>query len=249
MSLQILLLSDIHGNYPALMSIEEKLPTINFDFIINCGDSIVYAPFPNETLEWLRKREVISILGNTDKKVIKILQGKSFKKPGKIEKRIMYTSAAAELNRQNRDYLLSLKKSQQLQLYLGSKRKRSNDLQLGIFHGSPAANHEFLFDTTPDNRFRELAEKSRSDIVVTGHSHSPYHKNIFGIHFINPGSVGRMFDGNPAASCATLEISDKLISVTHHRFAYPVERVVERIRENMLPEIYCQMYREGRKLN
>ncbi len=222
---------------------------MNFDFIINCGDSIVYAPFPNETLEWLNIQNVISILGNTDKKVIKILQGKSFKKPGKTEKRIMYTSTAAQLTRDNNNYLLSLKKKQQLQLNLGYKRKKEHYLRLGIFHGSPAAHHEFLFNTTPDSRFRELAENSRNNIVVTGHSHTPYHKIFSGIHFINPGSVGRMFDGNPAASCATLEISDKLISVTHHRFDYPVELVVEKIRKDMLPEIYCQMYREGKKLN
>jgi hypothetical protein len=63
--------------------------------IFNCGDTLVYAPFPNETIDWLRRRAVFSIRGNTDDKVIKLLKGKSFRKPSKPEKRIMYTSTAA----------------------------------------------------------------------------------------------------------------------------------------------------------
>ncbi|MGB3223768.1 MAG: metallophosphoesterase family protein, partial [Desulforhopalus sp.] len=81
MTIRLLLISDIHGNYPALQAIDRQLNAANFDYIINSGDCLVYAPFPNETLDWLSKHKAISILGNTDQKVIKLLLGKSFKKP------------------------------------------------------------------------------------------------------------------------------------------------------------------------
>ena len=53
--MKILLLADIHGNFPALEAITEQLrqkgqPLDQFDQICNCGDSTVYAPFPNECL-------------------------------------------------------------------------------------------------------------------------------------------------------------------------------------------------------
>ena len=84
--MNILLISDIHGNYPALHAVADYFAADRFDHIINCGDSLVYAPFPNETMHWLEERQAISILGNTDKKVIQLLQGKPMRKPGQRRK-------------------------------------------------------------------------------------------------------------------------------------------------------------------
>jgi hypothetical protein len=58
-----------------------------------------------------------------------------------------------------------------------------------------------------------------------------------------------MFDGNPEASCATLTLSGKEILVDHYRIPYPVEEVVAALRQQHLPEIYSDMFRQGRKLN
>jgi predicted phosphodiesterase len=70
--MKILLLSDIHGNFPALAAIINFFEDTSFTAICNCGDSLVYAPFPNETLHWLQNNNVRSILGNTDRKVKKL---------------------------------------------------------------------------------------------------------------------------------------------------------------------------------
>lgn len=249
MTIRILLISDIHGNYPALKAIDRQLNTSSFDYIINSGDSLVYAPFPNETVNWLRKHQAISILGNTDQKVIKLLSGKVVKKPGNPEKRIMYTSTAEAMNEASRSYLCSLATTAKLKLSQSGNTARTHRIKLGIFHGSPADHDEFLFADTPDSRFCELAGLTNCQIVITGHSHSPYHKLLANVHFINPGSVGRMFDGNPSASCATLEITGETITVQHFRIAYTIDDVVIKIRENNLPEIYVTMYQEGKKLN
>ncbi|MBW6520789.1 MAG: YfcE family phosphodiesterase [Desulfoarculaceae bacterium] len=238
--MRILLLSDIHGNIPALMAIDRFFADNPFDAICNCGDSTVYAPFPNETLQWLQSRKAYSILGNTDHKVITLLQGKNFKKPHDEEKRAMYRSTVKALTDASKEYLLSLADSQILEF---------EGLTIGLFHGSPDHPRELLFAQTPDSRFQELSQLTNCRIVVTGHSHSPYHKHIDATHFINPGSAGRMFDGNPAASCATLTISGDDIRIAHHRIPYPVEEVVTALQQLQLPAIYSAMFRQGRKLN
>ena len=101
----------------------------------------------------------------------------------------------------------------------------------------------------PERRFRELAKGSPFHIHIMGHSHTPYYKIIDGIHFINPGSVGRMFDGDPRTAFAILKLSSDGISVEHFRIPYPVEAVVAGLKQNRLPNIYGKMYRMGRKLN
>ena len=68
---KILLLGDVHANYPALKAIGQYTKPDRFDRIINTGDFTVYSTFPNETIQWFRKRKkTICILGNTDRKIL-----------------------------------------------------------------------------------------------------------------------------------------------------------------------------------
>ena len=246
---RILLLADIHGNFPALQAIANKLNPNDFQFIVNCGDSLVYAPFPNETIQWLADHQALSILGNTDEKVIRLLKGKTMKKPGNPEKRIMYTTTVDALGKSERRFLLALGPKIEISIPTPLAKRQKKGLKVGIFHGSPADPDEFLFADTPDNRFHELAEQTDCHIIVTGHSHSPYHKFLSGTHFINPGSAGRMFDDDPRTSCAILEISEDNITVSHFRIDYRIDKVVSELRKQHLPEIYTTMFQQGRKLN
>ncbi len=238
--MQILLLSDIHGNYPALAAIEAFFQGTSFAAICNCGDSLVYAPFANETLHWLMKHKAWSILGNTDKKVKKLLRGKQFTKPRKEEKRIMYTWTAEHLDPASKEYLFSLENSCRLTMA---------EREICLFHGSPDRPHEFLYPDTDPQRFEELAASSSCPVIITGHTHTPYHKVIGNTHFINPGSVGRMFDSNPAASCAVLTLDKDTIHVRHHRISWPVEVMIQALQLHNMPEIYQSMYILGKKLN
>jgi putative phosphoesterase len=250
MTINILVLSDIHGNYPALQAIGAAVRGLEIHYVCNCGDSTVYAPFPNETLAWLRNHQALSISGNTDDKIVRLLKGKSFKKPSKPDKRCMYTSTFEQLDQDAKHDLLALRKQATIKLA---------GWCIGLFHGSPEDHEEFLFSNTPEQRFMELAKNCREHIVLTGHSHSPYYKQIGqskgSVHFINPGSVGRMFDGDPRASYAILELKTpgpkalQGLGVQHFRVAYDIERVVTELERQNLPAIYSNMYRQGKKLN
>lgn len=244
--MDILILADIHGNFTALKAIDRFFQTTHFDMIINCGDSTVYGPFPNETISWLKKNNVYTILGNTDRKITKLLKGKTFHKPKKEEKRIMYTWTRDVLTSENRRYLLSCEDCLHIDL---SGYDPLLPQTIRVHHGSPDNPDEFLFDNTSTERFLQLAESLEDTIVLTGHSHTPYYKCFSSVHFINPGSVGRMFDGNPRGSCATLNVTRKGIKVQHYRIQYRIQEVVDEIRKQKLPDIYSTMFLLGKKLN
>jgi putative phosphoesterase len=238
---KILLLGDIHANYPALKAIAKYIKPDRFDRIINTGDFTVYSTFPNETIQWFRKRKkTISILGNTDRKTLQILNGKKLKKPKKEEKRVMYFWTSENLDPENITYLKSL--PAQTALAVGG-------LRIGIFHGTREDPDEELFPSAPESRFRQLAKDSPYQVQIMGHSHVPYYKIVDGVHFINPGSVGRMFDGDPRTSFAILKFSSGKIAVEHFRIPYAVEKVVRGLKNQKLPNIYVKMFRVGKKLN
>ena len=238
---KILLLGDIHANYPALKAIGKYIKPDRFDRIINTGDFTVYSTFPNETIQWYRKREkTISILGNTDRKILRILNGQKLKKPKKEEKQVMYFWTSENLLLENATYLKSL--PAQTDFTAGGFR-------IGLFHGTLEDPDEELFPSAPESRFRQLAKDSAYQVQIMGHSHVPYYKIVDGVHFINPGSVGRMFDGDPRASFAILKISSEKIAVEHFRIPYAVEAVIADLKNQKLPDIYAKMFRVGMKLN
>ena len=238
---KILLLGDIHANYPALEAIIKYIQPDRFDRIVNTGDFTVYSTFPNETIQWFRERKrTICILGNTDRKILRILKGKKLKKPKKNEKRVMYFWTSEHLHPENIIYLKSLRK--QTDITVGGFR-------IGIFHGTREDPDEELFPSAPESRFQQLAKDSPYQVHIMGHSHVPFYKIVDGIHFINPGSVGRMFDGDPRASFAILKISSEKIAVEHFRIPYAVEAVIADLKNQKLPDIYAKMFRLGKKLN
>ncbi len=238
---KILLLGDIHGNYPALKAIIRYIQPERFDWIVNTGDFTVYSTFPNETIEWFRERKnAICIRGNTDRKVLRILKGKKLKKPGKNEKRVMYFWTSENLHPENITYLRSLRKHTDIKV---------GGLRIGIFHGTLEDPDEELFPTAPESRFHQLARDSVYQVQIMGHSHVPYYRMVDGVHFINPGSVGRPFDGDPRTSFAILKVAYGKIAVEHFRIPYAVEEVVKSLKEHKLPNLYAKMYRVGRKLN
>ncbi len=238
---KILLVGDIHANYPALEAIIKYIQPDRFDWIVNTGDFTVYSTFPNETIQWFRERKrTICILGNTDRKILRILKGKKLKKPKKEEKRVMYFWTSETLLPENIAYLKSLPERTDL---------TAGDFRIGVFHGTRDDPDEELFPSAPESRFRQLARDSVYQVQIMGHSHVPYYKIVDGIHFINPGSVGRMFDGDPRASFATLKIASGKIAVEHFRIPYAVEAVITDLKNQKLPAIYAKMLRVGKKLN
>jgi len=238
---KLLLLGDIHANYPALKAIGRYIKPDRFDWIVNTGDFTVYSTFPNETIKWFRKRKkAICILGNTDLRVLRILKGKKLKKPNKEEKRVMYFWTSKNLHPENITYLKSL--PEQTDFKVGG-------WHIGIFHGTLEDPDEELVPSAPQSRFRQLARGSTFQVHIMGHSHIPYYKIVDGVHFINPGSVGRMFDGDPRASFAILKVASGKIAVEHFRIPYAVEKTVKGLKEQKLPNIYAKMFRVGKKLN
>lgn len=221
---KIAVLSDVHANLQALEKVIQDAEARRVDVLLNAGDSIGFGPCPNEVVELLCEKYVLSILGNYDMKVI---EGKV---KAKGEKNRALKFARKELAKSCESYLYSLPR--ELRLEVASKK-------LLITHGSPESIEEHIYHDTPVERLKVLADTVKADFIIVGHSHEQFSKQADGTCFINPGSVGRPGDGNPQAAYAILNFDP--FKVEFVRLDYDVEAAADALRKKGLPESFAQM--------
>ncbi|MCI4371653.1 MAG: metallophosphoesterase family protein, partial [Thermoplasmata archaeon] len=118
-----------------------------------------------------------------------------------------------------------------------------------LTHGSPASRTERLEPATSGKRMKQLAAIAKADIVLCGHSHIPWARDVDGVWFVNPGGVGRSDDGDPKASYVVLDLDRESVRITHRRVKYDVESVADAIRRRGLPEAFARMFLESRTLD
>jgi putative phosphoesterase len=240
--MKIALIGDIHANLPALEAALAHAREQGIKRVWNVGDIVGYGPFPDEVVQLLRKDEnIVSILGNYDRKVLRFKKKQEkWEKSKDPDKYLAFEWAYEHLSKKNRKYLRFL--SREIKMKLRGHR-------ILLTHGSPASDEELLFPDTPDERLRELAQMTKADIVVVGHSHYPFARQVDDVWFINTGSVGRPDDGDPRACYAVLRFQGDEMQVQHHRVEYDVDRTVAAIREHNLPDAFAQMFLQGRNLD
>jgi putative phosphoesterase len=239
--MKIALLGDVHANLPALDAVLAHAYGQSIDAIWNIGDWLGYNPYPNEVIDLLRQASDFNIVGNYDLKVL----GFKKKQDGWQAKKhpLKYRAfqwAYETLSKKNRRYLRTLPR--EITLNFG---KRS----VLLTHGSPASNKEALSADTPEHRLRELADVANTDLIVCGHSHRPFARQVGATWFINTGSVGRPDDGDPRASYAVLTLKSKSVEVEHFRLTYNIGRVVKKLRAEKLPAEFGEMLRRGCNLD
>ena len=208
------LISDIHGNLPALKVVLERIE--DADAILCAGDLVGYNPWPNEVIWEIKMRNIPCIRGNHDRAVI--YDDYSRFNP--------YAATAAswtraQLTEENMKYLYSLKDN----LILEVEGKR-----IAVHHGAPFDEDRYIY---PADVTEELLGYDNADILVLGHTHVPFVKVFDSGVIINPGSVGQPRDGDPRASYALVDLKNRKYEIK--RVEYPIDEVYEKIIEEGLP--------------
>ncbi len=214
MNVMIAVISDIHGNFPALEAVLEDIPPV--DAIICAGDLVGYNPYPNEVINEIKLHGIICIRGNHDRAVI-------YDDYSNMNE---YAALAAiwtrrKLTQENLNYLASLRDS----LILNIEGRK-----IAIHHGAPFDEDYYVF---PDYVGEELLEYDEPDVLILGHTHVPFIKRIGERFIINPGSVGQPRDGDPHASYILADLKNMEFEL--QRVEYDIDEVVEKIKEENLP--------------
>jgi len=235
--MKIALISDVHGNLPALEAVLAHAGEMKAKQIWNLGDSTGFGAFPDEVVLLLKKKKAINLIGNYDAKVLKVPHKLAEWKDHMVpEKWFSFQWTYDQLSQKSRDYLTGLPETH---------KEEIKDWKVLFTHGSPDAIDEALTDDTPQERLRDLAKMSHANIILCGHSHQAFMRFAGGSIFINPGSVGRPFDGDPRASYALLTIKKRKVEVDFFRIEYDVEKAAVAQEQAGLPPEFAEMTRRA----
>ncbi len=226
----ILLIGDVHANLPALEAVLEDAGNRGFSSIWNAGDLTGYGGFPDEVVKRLRKEDTQSVAGNYDLKVLNAKEKEDVEKKESPEIWNTIRWTYNHLSKKSRKYLKSLPEEQRLEA--GGKR-------ILLTHRSPSP----IEPETPAESLRELAQLADADVIIFGHSHIPFFRQINGVWFINPGGTGRQDNGDTRASYAILQTNP--LEVNHYLVVYDTEKAVAAVRKKGLPEVFAQMILQG----
>ena len=237
---RLAIISDLHGNLPALEAILADIAAQGLEEIYHLGDLVGYNPFPNETVALVAARGIQGITGNYDQAVLA-------RDPDPIGTwlnakitplgREIYHWTVQEVNSETRRLLASL--PSQLSLQRGRWRLR-------LTHGSPRHPKDYVRPSWSDAQVGDLLQEIDEDILLVGHTHIPHQRQVHGKWLINPGSVGFPKDGDPRPAYAILEL-DQEVKVTIRRVLYDLERTAAAILARGLPPNAAADLRVGRR--
>lgn len=238
--MKVALIGDVHANLPALEAVLADIKKQRVDAIWNTGDFVGYGAFPDEVVKRLKAEKAVSIIGNYDRKVLQVKEKKEeWQKTKHPLKYLAFKWSYDQLSKDSREYLRSL--PEELKIEVEGRK-------VLLMHGSPESIKEHLTSDTPEKRLKELTGMTKADIIICGHSHRPFNREVEGVMFINPGSVGRSDDGDPRACYAVAQIKNRFLQVSHFRIDYDIQKAVAGIRESKLPEEFAEMFIKGRTL-
>jgi putative phosphoesterase len=225
MMTRIAIFSDLHGNSAAteavLAAIDAEAPA----GIYNLGDLVGYGAKPNETIALIRERGIPTIMGNYDDGVgfDRDDCGCAYKDPAEEERGQQSLFWTRDVTTpENKAYLRGLPPE---------IRFEAEGKQIRLVHGSPRHMNEYLFEDRDPRSLARIAQGAETDVLVFGHTHKPWVREIEGVLFVNDGSVGKPKDGDPRAAWALLTIDQgQPVHVEIRRVPYDVASMAAAIR-------------------
>ena len=223
---RIAALSDIHGNAVALEAVLADVAKAKPDAVLIAGDLVLNGPEPALVIDVLRNLDdrALVVAGNTDVAVADFDFAAAF--PWMTDGVPDAIIDAAEwahdaLGQERIDWLRRLP---------SERRWRAvDDTLILACHASPGSQTAgFDQDLDPSVTIERVA-RTDARVIVCGHTHLPEVRDLGWKVIVNAGSAGYVFDGDPTASWALIDVKDGDVRAEIKRTSFDTLAVADAI--------------------
>jgi putative phosphoesterase len=212
--MKLLILSDIHANYPALQAVTEEEK--NWNKLVFLGDVVDYGPNPRECVEYIQAFADYVVRGNHDNAL-----GYGVDCRSRADFHDMAVATRAWHKK-----LLGLKDLAFLKVTPITETFSFDGHRFHISHASPSGN---MFTYLSLSELSTEVQEIDADFILIGHTHYQLQQKIGTLQVVNPGSVGLARDGTEA--CYAVFESG---SMTLKRIQYDRDRTIADLEKSPL---------------
>jgi predicted phosphodiesterase len=250
------IISDVHGNYPALCAVLKDAKQAKIDKYIFVGDYALSLPYPNEIVDEIIRIQNSYIVRGNEENYIKNLstQDKSLWTDGQLC--TLYWSYNA-LTEKNRQYLMQLPKqinfadgnikisiAHSSEDFIGkTEHEEFSSSKTAMKYLNKPFTHQILNNDInkylrSNLEFQEIMNNLTDGIYIFGHTHIQWYASFNRKTFINPGSCGLALDFSlKGAPYTILNIENDKIDIDERHVPFDKEAVIQELKSS---ELYRQ---------
>ena len=203
MTARVAVLSDVHGNLEALSAVRAALKKERPDAVVIAGDHVLQGPDPAGVVDALREMEASGatiVQGNTDVAVADFDYAAAFPS---------FTDGVPDTVRDAAEWAhdaLGDDRVAWLRRLPAERRLMLDDTMLLACHASPGSQTQGFDAQLDPSVVLERLSRTDARVICCGHTHLPEVRDLGWKIIVNDGSAGYVFDGDPTASWALVEI-------------------------------------------
>lgn len=208
--MKIVIISDIHSNFAAL----DALPEESYEQLWCLGDLVDYGPEPNEVIQWVRNKAAACVRGNHDHAVgfnVDPQCSAPFKKLAASTRH--FTQEV--IGPVDAEYLRNLPIQREITV---------DSTSFYLAHAIPT-DPLFGYCAEESDRWKQEVSRIDSDVLLVGHTHTPFVRRIGKTLIVNPGSIGQPKTSRPLACYAVWEDGEVVLK----EYEYPIADTIREI--------------------
>jgi putative phosphoesterase len=214
--MKLALLGDIHGNAAALEAVLSRAASEEVDFYCVTGDIVGYYYEPKRIIELLRELPMLCVRGNHEDLLFRCKADKDERSRTRAKYGSGIDVALETLNEDDLAWLENLPRF--------ANMKVAADKTLCLAHGSPWDTDMYIYPDADQEVWLSL-DDGQFDVLVFGHTHYQFDRQLERTLVINPGSVGQPRDRKPGAAWSILDAEAS--AVLHFRTPYDMQPLIE----------------------
>jgi len=251
------ILSDIHGNFPAMQLAMEDALHHGADGFLFVGDYCVNAPWLNEVTQALQDAENSVVIRGNEEKYLHISDGED----GQFE---ISRWCGKNISKAHLQYLDDLPEradfvcenvgvhmAHSSEAFIGRCEIGKFDTKsLALRYGEKTISRQEALSAIQNGmkenaRFPEYVHLLEKGVYIFGHTHSQWHMEVEGRWFVNPGSCGLPVDCMAfGAPYTMLTLENGQAQVEEYRVPYDPETIISQVKASpqyAAASVWCEV--------